>query len=104
MIILAQAYVDRLILEKFQSKLDSLEDPVSRKVMEKVYQLFALHQISNHHDWYLEQDYFEGAKTKAIRRHVERLSADVREDASILVSSFGIPDGLLSAPIAFGKM
>ncbi len=104
MIILAQAYVDRLILEKFQSKLDSLEDPVSRKVMEKVYQLFALHQISNHHDWYLEQDYFEGVKTKAIRRHVERLCADVREDASILVSSFGIPDGLLSAPIAFGRM
>ena len=42
----------------------------------------------------------KGAKTKAIRRLVDDLCAEVRVDAHCLVEGFGIPDELLGAPIA----
>ncbi|MDH3648756.1 MAG: acyl-CoA dehydrogenase family protein [Saprospiraceae bacterium] len=103
MISLANAYVDRSIIETFQGKLSELEEGPVKKSIIKVYQLYALHQIATHQDWYLEQDYMEGAKTKAIRRQIERLCLELRKEAAYLVAAFGIPDGLLGAPIAFGE-
>jgi acyl-CoA oxidase len=42
----------------------------------------------------------EGVKTKAIRKMVNQLCWEVRQDAVPLVNAFNIPDYLLSAPIA----
>jgi acyl-CoA oxidase len=40
-----------------------------------------------------------GPRSKAITRSVNRLCAELREDAATLVDAFAIPDGVLAAPI-----
>lgn len=42
----------------------------------------------------------EGAKTKAIRKVVNQLCWEIRQDAVPLTDAFAIPDKLLAAPIA----
>jgi acyl-CoA oxidase len=69
-------------------------------VLKKLCDLFALSQIDKNKGWYLEQGYMEGVKTKAIRKLVNQLCWDIRQDAVPLVDAFDIPDKLLSAPIA----
>ena len=50
-------------------------------------------------EWYLEHDYMEGVKTKAIRKMVNQLCLEVRKESLILVDAFDIPDTCLAAPI-----
>ncbi|NND06222.1 MAG: acyl-CoA oxidase [Saprospiraceae bacterium] len=103
MIALAKAYVDRLVLEQFQEAISGTMDDDLVEPLSKLYTLFALSTFEVNKDWYLEQDYVEGVKTKAIRRSVDRLCMETRLDAEPLVDAFGIPDGILSAPIAIRK-
>ncbi len=42
----------------------------------------------------------EGVKTKAIRKLVNQLCWDIRQEAVPLADAFGIPKGCLAAPIA----
>jgi acyl-CoA oxidase len=61
--------------------------------------LYALSTIDQHKGWYLEKDYMEGVKTKAIRQMVEKLSKNLRSEALFLVEAFAIPDQCLGAEI-----
>ncbi|MEP0368403.1 MAG: acyl-CoA dehydrogenase [Cyclobacteriaceae bacterium] len=97
------AYVERVILEGFVSQIEQTEDTACRAVLTKLCQLFALSQIEKNKGWYLEQGYMEGAKTKAIRRVVNELCHEVRQEAVPLVDAFRIPDKCLGAPIVVSK-
>ncbi len=97
---LAFAYIEVVILEQFQLTLESMPEDDVKVAMVKVYNLFALSQIEKYKGWYLEADYIESAKSKAIRRLVNNLCQKVRFDAIGLVNAFDIPDQCLSAPIA----
>lgn len=101
MIEAAEAYVEALVLEKSLDRVSSLpkENP-ARELLKKVIQLYALHTIETHRGWYLESDYIAGQKSKAIRKAVDVLCAELRHEAGALVNGFGIPDELLGAPIA----
>ena len=89
------AYVERVIMEQFVEGIQQVEDEASRGVLTKVCQLFALTQIENNKGWYLENDYMDGAKTKAIRREVNQLCWGLRKEATGLGAAFGIPEKLL---------
>ena len=82
---------ERIILEVFQNELEKVEDENCRSILTKVYQLFALSQIEKNKGWYLEQGYLEGVKTKAIRKLVNQLCLEVREESVFLVRAFGVP-------------
>jgi acyl-CoA oxidase len=97
------AYVERIILEQFVLHIEKVKDAGCKAVLKKLCQLFALSQIDNNKGWYLEQGYMEGVKTKAIRKLVNQLCWDIRQEAVPLVDAFKIPDACLSAPIAVGK-
>ena len=100
LIALALAHVDRIVLESFHRELDELEDsPVSR-LLDQVATLFALSVMEGDRAWYLEAGYFEPAKSRAVRREVNRICTELRPHARTLVDAFGIPDSLLRAPIA----
>ena len=99
---LAEAYVERQVLEQFIAKVDAIDDPATKEALNKLCQLYALHTIEQHKGWYLEDEYMNGAKTKAIRRVVDDLCAEVRVDALGYVDAFDIPDYLLAAQIAVG--
>jgi acyl-CoA oxidase len=94
------AYVERIILEQFIQAVDNTKDAGCKAVLKKLCALFALSQIEKNKGWYLEQGYLEGVKTKAIRKRVNQLCWEIRQDAVPLVNAFNIPDACLAAPIA----
>lgn len=94
------AYIERIVLEQFVQQVENTKDAGCKAVLKKLCALFALSQIEKNKGWYLEQGYLEGVKTKAIRKLVNQLCWDIRQEAVPLVNAFNIPDGLLAAPIA----
>lgn len=101
MLAAAEAYVEALVLDKSLDKVAALpKSNPAREVLKKVLQLYALHTIEAHSGWYQEADYISGQKSKAIRKAVDILCAELRPEVGALVNGFGIPDEILEAPIA----
>lgn len=100
LITMAEAYIERVVLEQFVAVKESVKDPGVRNVLEKLCDLFALQVLETHKGWYLEAGYMESAKAKAIRTQVDALCAELRPEAEALVDAFAIPDTCLAAPIA----
>ncbi|KQB37134.1 acyl-CoA dehydrogenase [Flavobacterium aquidurense] len=100
MIDVAQAYLERVVLEQFQLAIKEVEDVKSKEILTKLNHLYALSQIEKNKAWYLEDGYMEAVKTKAIRKMVNQLCWDIRPDAVSLVNAFDIPESCLAAPIA----
>lgn len=99
MLNIAEAYLDRVFLEQFIAKLDSLNASAEKDVLARLCHLFALNKIQQHKGWYLEQGYMEGVKTKAIRKLISQLCWEIRKDAVPLADAFAIPDNCLAAVI-----
>jgi len=97
------AHIERVILEKFIEQVNQTKDAGCKAVLKKLCQLFALSQIEKNKGWYLESGYMEGAKTKAVRKLVNQLCWDVRQEAVPLCDAFKIPESCLAAPIAIKK-
>ncbi|CAN0024455.1 unnamed protein product, partial [Chrysoparadoxa australica] len=93
------AYIESVIMEQFIEKVKTLPDGSSKDIMKKLCNLFALSTMEKNKGWYLEHDYMEGVKTKAIRREVNRLVKEIRQEAVPLVNAFKIPESCLAAPI-----
>lgn len=95
-----QAYIERIVLEQFQAQVGKIMDEECQKSLRQLCQLYALHTIEQNRGWYLEQGYMEGVKTKAIRKMVNQLCWEIRQDAVALTDAFAIPESCLAAPIA----
>ena len=87
-------------LEQFGAAVASCSDPELAAVLKTLCDLFALSRIEDDRGWFLESRYIEGNKAKAIRKLVNRLCTEVRDQAVPLVDAFAIPDECLGAPIA----
>lgn len=92
------AYIERIILERFQEAVANTKDTAAQAVLRKLCNLFALSQLEKNKAWYLEQGYMEGSKTKAIRKLMNQLCWEIRQEAVPLVEAFRIPDSCM-API-----
>ena len=99
MLVLAEAHIERVVLEQFVAAIERAQDPGVKKNLKMLCDLYALSTIENHKGWYLEQGLMDGVKTKAIRRMVDKLCKDARGEALFLVEAFAIPDELVAAPI-----
>lgn len=97
---LAHAYVERVILEQFVEGITQGNDPTLTAILKKLCDLYALWHLEQHKGWYLESGYFEGTKTKAIRRQIDALCTEISREAVALVDAFAIPEPCLAAPIA----
>jgi acyl-CoA oxidase len=95
----ARAYIDTLCLEAFMRAIDECEEPQTKRAMNLVCDLFALHTIENERGFYQEQGRLNGARSKGLRRDVNRLCNRVMAHSELLVDAFGIPDEILRAPI-----
>jgi acyl-CoA oxidase len=94
------AYIERIILEKFLDQVNATQDAGCKTILNKLYNVFALSQMDENKGWYLENGYMDGVKTKAIRKLLNQLCWDLRQEAVPLVDAFKIPNELLAAPIA----
>jgi len=100
MLDVAQAYLERVVLEQFQEAISKITDESCKNILTKLYNLFALSQIELNKGWFLEDGYMEAPKTKAIRKLVNQLCWELRPDAVSLVEAFAISESCLAAPIA----
>ncbi len=98
MVSLADAHAKRLVLEQFIAIESRIEEPEVNQLT-ALRQLCGLHFLESDRAWFLEQNYIEGAKSKAIRTEVNQLCAEIRPSAVGLVDAFDIPDTILRAPI-----
>ena len=98
-ITLANAYVERLIYREMVKTLDSLPPSDEKNVLQKLTTFYALNCIYEDKGWFLETDYMDGSKTKAIRRTLNKLTQELRADVDALVDAFGISDETLNAQI-----
>ncbi len=92
MIYLAHAYVDRLVYRELVKKLDTLPSSPSKDMLTTLTKYYAIHNIYENREWYLENGYFEGSKTKAIRRVLNKMTQELRPELLALVDGFAITD------------
>jgi acyl-CoA oxidase len=97
---LAHAEAERVILHRFTGAIGGVGDESLRGTLGTLRALFALSRIEDDLDWFLEADYIESTKSKAIRGEVNALCDELRPQAEALVDAFAIPGACLAAPIA----
>jgi acyl-CoA oxidase len=92
---LANAHVQRLILERLQEGVASCTDTRLRPVLDEVAALHGLITIERDRGWFLEKGYLEPNKARALRDSINALCVQLRPHAVALVDGFGIPEVLL---------
>ncbi len=100
LVTLANAHVERLIMECFRQAVIRAPTPGLSDAMDGLATFYALATIETNRAWFLESGYVEPAKARAVRRLVNDLCSEVRQQAVFLVDGFGIPDEVLRSPIA----
>ena len=99
MIALAKAYIERLAYREMQKTLVQLPESAEKEMLTKMAGYYALHCIESDKAWFLESDYMNGDKSKAIRRVLHKRTQELRPECSALVESFGIGASSLRAEI-----
>ncbi len=99
MVALANAYIERLVYREMIKTLDRMEESAEKEILQKMTTFYALYCIYDDKGWYLETDYMDGVKTKAIRRILNKLIQDLRPELGELVTAFGISAETLNADI-----
>jgi len=99
MLELAHAFIDEVVLKSFMKARDNCPDEKSKEILNNLCKLYALDVIQENKGWFLENDFMDGNKSKAIRRIHAKLIAELRPDVLSIVDSFGIPEELLGAEI-----
>lgn len=90
MVTLAKAYTDRLVYRELSKVIDTVVESKEKEMLGRLRKLYALTVIQENKDYYLESGYFEGSKTKAIRRVYNKMLQELRPEVLALVDSFAI--------------
>ncbi|WP_017594543.1 acyl-CoA dehydrogenase family protein [Nocardiopsis potens] len=98
----ARVHVDRVVLEAFVAAIERCPEPVTRKLLERVCDLYVLSVVEEDRAWFLEHERLSGTRAKAVVQAVDDLCRGLRPHARTLVDAFGLPDAWLAAPIALG--
>jgi acyl-CoA oxidase len=96
---LAKAYIERLVYRETLKTLERLQDSAEKRLLQKMTIYYALHILHEDKGWFLENDYMNGNKTKAIRRVLHKLTQDLRPEVAGLTAAFGIPKESLNVAI-----
>jgi len=99
MVDMGKAYIERLVLEQFVAGVKAADKSIQQPLL-MLERLYALSMIEEYKGWYLENGYIEGRKAVYISKMVDELCLEARMHCPDLVNAFGIPDGLVKAPIA----
>lgn len=86
----AKSYIERVAYRMMQRSLAKMEASPEKTMLQRITTAYALDIIMENRYWYLENDYMEGSKTKAIRRVYDKHIASFRKDISGLADSLGI--------------
>ena len=95
----ARVHVDQMVLEAFVAAIDRCPDAATAALLDRVCDLYALANIEADRAWFLEHGRLSRRQAKAATQAVNRLCADLRPHAGVLVDGFGIPERWLATPI-----
>jgi len=90
----AQAHIDRIILEAFVAGIDTCADKQAREVLNLVCDLYALSVIEADKAWFVEHRFLSTERAKAVTRAINDRCRKLRPHAELLVDGFGIPEQL----------
>lgn len=90
----AQAHIDRIILEAFVAGIDSCQDRTAREILGMVCDLYALSVIEEDKAWFVEHRFLSTERAKAVTRGINDRCRRLRPYAELLVDGFGIPEQL----------
>ncbi|MBZ5739217.1 acyl-CoA dehydrogenase family protein [Nocardioides mangrovi] len=94
----ANAHVERLVLEAFVDRVESLEDGDNKVALRLICDLFALTTIEADRAWFMEHGRLTVVRSKSISREVNRLCRQVRPIAVDLVDAWAVPVEMLRSP------
>jgi acyl-CoA oxidase len=100
MLLAARAHIDARVLEAFDTAIADVEDETVAALLHCVCDLHALSVIERERGWFLEHNRLTASRSKAVTSTVNDLCHQLRPYAELLVDAFGIPDELITAPIA----
>ncbi len=95
----ARAHVERLVLEAFVDRIETMPDGQNKLAMQLVCDLYGLSVIEEDRAWFMEHGRFSNAKSKAVTAMVNELCRRIRPIADQLVDAWDIPPEMLRAEI-----
>lgn len=94
-----RAYTERLVAESFLDAIQSA-DPGIQPILEQLYKLYILDIVESNLGKFLTAGLIDMETAKGVNAAAARLCKEIAPHSLALVDAFGIPDGMLSAPIA----
>ncbi|HWT94753.1 MAG TPA: acyl-CoA dehydrogenase [Solirubrobacteraceae bacterium] len=91
----ARVWVERVVLEQFAAAVERCDDPELRDVLDKLCSLYALSRIEADRGWFQEHGRLSSPRSKSVLKCVNKLCADLRPHAGLLVEAFGVPENAL---------
>ncbi|MDE9365165.1 acyl-CoA dehydrogenase [Luteipulveratus sp. YIM 133132] len=96
----ARAHIDRIVLEAFAEAVEAMPQGSARELLDRVCSLYALSSIEEDKGWFIEHGRIGTARSRAVTAQVNQLCRDLRPHALTLVDAMGVPESLITAPIA----
>lgn len=91
----ADAYAERLMMQKFIKAVEAQKDPEVKELLKDVCDLYAVHTMRKNGLWYVENGLMKPQTTKALRRVERYLTEKIRPHAKTLTDAFGVPPEVL---------
>ncbi len=88
MIDAAKAYVERLAYRNLVERLKDIPFSKEKSLIEKCNRFYGLTLIMENRYFYLESDYMDGSKTKAIRRVYSELMSEIKDNSLSIIATF----------------
>ncbi len=95
----ASAHAERIVLEAFLTKVDTMPEGPERELLVQVAHLHALSEIERDRAWWMEHGRLSTERAKSVTRAVDTLCRELRPHAVTLVDGFGVPEPLLTQEI-----
>jgi acyl-CoA oxidase len=99
----AHAYIEHFVYKEFHENIQNQNQSPEKEALTLMLHTFALNAIYNDRGWYLENDFINADKSKAIRKVITNLYKQIRPKTKLFVDGFGIPDALLKSKIVVGE-
>ena len=96
MLAYADAYAERLMMERFVKAVREEKDPEVKSVLKDLRDLYAVHTMRKNALWYIENGLMKPQKTKILIELENSLNEKLRPHAKALTDAFGIPPSVLS--------
>jgi acyl-CoA oxidase len=90
MIDAGRAYIERTAYRMMDRRYQDLADSPEKNILMRIKQAYALTIIMENRDWYLENDYMEGSKTKSLRRVYNKVIGSFRSELPVLIDALGV--------------